>query len=334
MSTRSLSSKYVTFLNTVDPEGRNEHELYLDNMSPTVWAQYGSISYSADADTGEHYTVAFPEWAQKPFNLGDFRRGARFANSLTNGEVLSKKEETSGGFTYDVYEVRLSPESEKGMYDMAEETPTRTGDEGFVVANNDEWIKAAYYDPKGGGTESYWVYPTGPFDQPNVSVLDPDTGDVTNADDQPLATYNPNDPTSTLDTPGAPPGAAPTWCPSQVGEKACKTVTPFNLPLTAGVDYKDALPGEREHGRPGEDALPVGHVRHGRQRRRGPRHARAAACRATTSCGSGATTTAVSPTRRRTRWRSRPSATSRRIRPSRGSIPWLGFRLAVIGDIG
>jgi formylglycine-generating enzyme required for sulfatase activity len=24
-----------------------------------------------------------------------------------------------------------------------------------------------------------------------------------------------------------------------VGEKACKTVTPFNLPLTAGVDYKD-----------------------------------------------------------------------------------------------
>jgi len=149
--------QYVTFLNTVDPEGRNEHELYLDNMSPTVWAQYGSISFSTDADTGEHYTVAFPQWAQKPFNLGDFRRGARFANSLTSGDVLSKKQDTSGGFTYDVYEVRLSPETEKGMYDMAEETPTRTGDEGFVVANNDEWIKAAYYDPKGGGTESYWA---------------------------------------------------------------------------------------------------------------------------------------------------------------------------------
>ena len=67
--------QYVTFLNTVDPEGRNEHELYLDNMSPTVWARYGAISFSADADTGQHYTVAFPEWAQKPFNLGDFRRG-------------------------------------------------------------------------------------------------------------------------------------------------------------------------------------------------------------------------------------------------------------------
>jgi hypothetical protein len=230
--------QYVTFLNTVDPEGRNEHELYLDNMSPTVWAQYGSISYSADADTGEHYTVAFPEWAQKPFNLGDFRRGARFANSLTNGDVLSKKQESSGGFTYDVYEVRLSLESEKGMYDMAEETPTRTGDKGFAIANNDEWVKAAYYDPKGGGTDSYWAYPTGPFDQPNVSVLDPATGDVTNADDQPLATYNPNDPNSSVDTPGAPPGAAPTWCPPQVGKKACETVTPFNLPLTSEFEYR------------------------------------------------------------------------------------------------
>ena len=131
------------------------------------------------------------------------------------------------------------PRPRRACTTWPQETPTRTGDKGFVIANNDEWIKAAYYDPKGGGTESYWVYPTGPFDQPNVSVLDPDTGDVTNADNQPLATYNPNDPNSSLDTPGAPPGAAPNWCPSQVGKKACETVTPFNLPLTAGVDYKN-----------------------------------------------------------------------------------------------
>ncbi len=231
-------SQYVTFLNTADPEGRNLRQLYLDNMSPTVWAQYGSISYSSDADRAKHYSVAYPEWTDKPLNFGDFRRGARFANSLTNGDVLSKKQETSGGFAYDVYEVRLSPETEKGMYDMAEETPTRTGSTGFVVSSNDEWVKAAYYDPKGGGTESYWAYPTGPFDQPNVSVLDPDTGDVTNADKQPLATYNPNDPNSSVDTPGAPAGAAPTWCPSQVGQEACETVTPFTFPLPPGFDYQ------------------------------------------------------------------------------------------------
>jgi hypothetical protein len=211
-------------------------------MNPTVWSQYGPINYSSGSGVapGTHYSVAYPEWAQKPFNFGDFRRGARFVNSLSNGTVLSKTSSTSGTFKYVTYKVRLSPETEKGMYDMTKETPTRTADEGFVLPSNDEWVKAAYYDPKGGGTESYWLYPTGPFDEPNVSVLDPDTGDVTNADKQPLATYNPNDPNSSVDTPGAPAGAAPTWCPSPVGQQACKTgATPFNLALPgSGLEYQ------------------------------------------------------------------------------------------------
>jgi hypothetical protein len=88
--------QYVTFLNTVDPEGKNRHDLYIDYMSPTVWPKYGSVSYSAGAAVGKHYSVAYPQWADKPFNFGDFRRGARFANSLTNGKVLSKTESTSG----------------------------------------------------------------------------------------------------------------------------------------------------------------------------------------------------------------------------------------------
>jgi len=83
-------SQYVTFLNTVDPRGKNPHDLYNDDMSPTVWPQYGSIRYTASAPTGQHYSVAYPQWANKPFNFGDFRRGARFVNSLTNGKVLSK----------------------------------------------------------------------------------------------------------------------------------------------------------------------------------------------------------------------------------------------------
>src|SRR6266550_606282 len=75
-------SQYVTFLNTADPDGKNLHQLYLDNMSPTVWPQYGSIRYSSGAAPGEHYSVAYPEWGDKPLNFGNFRRGARFANSL------------------------------------------------------------------------------------------------------------------------------------------------------------------------------------------------------------------------------------------------------------
>ena len=75
---------------------------------------------------------------------------------------------------------------------------------------------------------------------PNISVLDPTTGDVTNADKQPLATYNPNDPNSSVDTPGAPAGTAPTWCPSQAGLD-CATIFPPELP--PGLDLPSLYMG-------------------------------------------------------------------------------------------
>jgi formylglycine-generating enzyme required for sulfatase activity len=208
-------------------------------MNPTVWPKYGSIAYSSGAAFGKHYSVAYPEWAQKPFNFGDFRRGAEFVNSLFNGTVLSKTQSSSGAFKYVTYKVRLSPRTEQGMYDMKTETPTRTASTGFVLPSNDEWVKAAYYDPKHGGTNSYWVYPTGPFDPPNPSKLNPTTGDVTNASTQPLATYNPNDPNSSTDTPGSPAGAAPDWCPSQAGSN-CDEL-PIDFP--PGLDLEKNFMG-------------------------------------------------------------------------------------------
>ena len=227
-------SQYVTFLNTVDPRGRNTLQLYFDDMSPTNWPKYGSISYSSSAAPGQHYSVAYPEWADKPFGFANFTVAARFANSLTNGKVLSKTSSSSNGFNYVTYTVRLSPKTATGMYSIANPQTTRTKSTGFVIPSNNEWVKAAYYDPKGGGTDSYWAYPTGPFNQPNVAVLNPTTGDVENGSDQPLATYNPNDPNSSVDTPGAPPGAGPDWCPSQAGSN-CDTL-PADFPT--GLDLE------------------------------------------------------------------------------------------------
>ncbi|MGP0032941.1 MAG: hypothetical protein ACLPVF_20850 [Acidimicrobiales bacterium] len=218
-------SQYVTFLNTVDPRGRNALDLYFDDMNPVNWPQYGSVRYTPGTALGQHYSVAYPQWAKMPFNFASFSRAARFANSLTNGTVLSKTSSSSGGFNYVTYKVRLSPRTATGMYNMANPATTRTRSNGFVVPSNNEWVKAAYYDPRGGGTDSYWAYPTGPFNQPNVAVLNPGTGAVENASDQPLATYNPNDPNSAVDTPGAPPGTAPTWCPYQAGS-TCGALPP------------------------------------------------------------------------------------------------------------
>ncbi|HEY5052740.1 MAG TPA: hypothetical protein VII45_04955 [Solirubrobacterales bacterium] len=230
-------SQYVTFLNTVDPNGKNPHDLYNDDMSPTVWPKYGSIRYSPEAGRSQHYAVAYPEWADKPFNWGDFRRSARFANSVSNGKVLSSTPSMSGGFKYVTYTVRLSPKTERGVYDLSNPATTRTGSTGFVLPSNDEWVKAAYYDPKHGGTDSYWAYPTGPFNPPHPSKLNPKNGNVINGSEQPLSTYNPHDPNSELITSGSPRGAAPTWCPSQAGP-TCKKVFPADLPQ--GLDLPNS----------------------------------------------------------------------------------------------
>ena len=48
------------------------------------------------------------------------------------------------------------------MYDMTERAVTRSHKAGFVIPSQNEWIKAAYFDPNGGGKYSYWKYPTNP----------------------------------------------------------------------------------------------------------------------------------------------------------------------------
>lgn len=215
--------QYVTFLNVVDPKGRNHLGLYRDSMSPVAMPKYGSIAFDADAPEGEHYAVADPTWTDKPFGFADFPRAARFANSLSNGKVLSRDTSSADGFEVTTYRVRLSHETESGMYDMSDPSAERGASTGFVIPSNDEWIKAGHFDPAGGGTLGYWQYPTGPTDAPNAALLDPRTGDVANADEQPLAVYNPG-------FPDAASGTYPTWCPPNQTQEACDTINPLNLP--------------------------------------------------------------------------------------------------------
>lgn len=228
-------SQWVVFLNTVDRFGRNRHHLWDAPESSTVWPKFGSINRNLKAPPGQRYYVASPAWANKPYNSADFTRAARFANALRNGKLLSKKTTvvtTVSGEQLRVttYRVRLSTETETGMYTMSNRRATRNSDVGFMVSSQDEWIKAAYYDPKGGGKFSYWDYPTNPGtfvncpvdkegcaagEQPAATQLDAN-GNVTNAGDQPLATFE------------AVPGTAPDWCPQPFTAEQC-TQTPVAL---------------------------------------------------------------------------------------------------------
>ncbi|HSR94610.1 MAG TPA: hypothetical protein VLK56_07060 [Solirubrobacterales bacterium] len=232
-------AQWVAFLNTVDPAGRNKHRLYSSDESSSAWPKYGQIDFSAGAAKGRHYSVASPEWAEKPYGFANFLRSARFDNALYNGRLLSKRAAAEGGFRYVTYRVRLSRQTENGMYDMTERAATRSRKSGFVVPSQNEWIKAAYFDPDGGGKYSYWKYPTNPgvfetedeaASAPKATTLDPTTGDVTNSSTQPLATFHAS---------GTP---APSWCPAAVGAEACANVNPFGIdPTTYAAAYQGSL---------------------------------------------------------------------------------------------
>ena len=231
--------QYVAFLNTVDPFGRNGLGLYSENESGAAWPRFGQIDYSALATAGKHYTAAAPEWNDKPYGFADFLRAARFDNSVANGKVLSKTESVRGSGNeedrYVTYKVRLSRRTGTGMYDMHKRAPVRTAETGFVIPSQNEWIKAAYFDRTGGGTYSYWWYPTNvgsPFIEdtgPTQVKLDPTNGDVVNQGEGPLANFRAGGET-----------AAPYWCPSNQTEEACKTVNPLHMPAKA---YEKAFAG-------------------------------------------------------------------------------------------
>jgi formylglycine-generating enzyme required for sulfatase activity len=233
--------QWVDFLNTADPKGIDRHDLYDPTESSKAWPKYGQINRARRAAKSRHYSVAYPEWADKPYAFADFLRAARFTNSLFNGRLISKSASEVGGVGLISYKVRLSPRTGRGMYDLAgskRNGATRAKNRGFVVPSQDEWIKAAYYDPSGGGTYSYWKYPTnagvfgdGTATAPSQTTLDPTTGDVTNAATQPLATYHAS---------GA---AAPTWCPAAIQPPSnCSSVNPFGIdPTTYAELYQGSV---------------------------------------------------------------------------------------------
>ena len=119
-----------------------------------VWsavAEVRAVNFDASTQSGRHYSVASPEWTDKPFAFANFLRAARFANSLYNGDVLSKREGTGAGFDTVAIGFKLPTDEVLGMYDLSRRRATRTSASGFVIPSQDEWIKAAYFDPSGGG---------------------------------------------------------------------------------------------------------------------------------------------------------------------------------------
>ena len=125
-------------------------------------------SGSADSHT---YSVA-ADWEDRPVNYVSWGDAARFANWLTNGMPAGVQDLTT---------------TEDGSYFLngamssAElSAVTREADAQYVIPLEDEWYKAAYYDPDKIGGAGYWDYPTGADAPPSNILADPDPGNNAN----------------------------------------------------------------------------------------------------------------------------------------------------------
>jgi formylglycine-generating enzyme required for sulfatase activity len=154
------NAQYTAFLNAVDPTGANANGIYNTSMGSDI---RGGITYTAGATSGAKYTIR-TSMGDKPVNYVSWYDSARFTNWLHNGQG-------AGG-------------TETGAYTLSGNTGVITKNVGATVwlPSENEWYKAAYYDPTPGASgNNYWLYPTQSDTVPTVGTANI-TGDISNPD--------------------------------------------------------------------------------------------------------------------------------------------------------
>ena len=163
--------EYCEFLNAVAKT--DTYGLYNPQMADTTNTLGCNIQRTGSRlNPGSYaYSVA-SDWADRPVNLVSWGDAARFCNWLTNGQPTGPQDLTT---------------TEDGSYylngatsDAALLAVTRKANAEWVIPTEDEWYKAAYYDPNKLGGAGYWDYPTGTDTVPNNGNPGGDTGNSAN----------------------------------------------------------------------------------------------------------------------------------------------------------
>jgi formylglycine-generating enzyme len=142
------AGQYCEFLNAVAKT--DTYGLYSPYMN-TMYFFYGCNIVREQSNGRYSYSVA-PDGANRPVNLVSWGDAARFCNWLTNGQPTGDQDLTT---------------TEDGSYYLNGATDpeamlavVRKPDAHYVIPTENEWYKAAYYDPEKPGGAGYWDYAT------------------------------------------------------------------------------------------------------------------------------------------------------------------------------
>jgi len=156
------AGQYVEFLNAV-AGGVDTYGLYVEGMAIPYWGS--DITRNGDGTLSDPYTYSVPPAAvDRPVNFVSWGDTARFANWMHNGQPTGAQDSST---------------TEDGSYYLNGATDTaalwavtRKPGATWVIPSEDEWYKAAYYDPQKPGGPGYWFFPTRSDIQPGRDLAD------------------------------------------------------------------------------------------------------------------------------------------------------------------
>lgn len=153
-------TQYLAFLDAVAkvPASPAIEDLWVEDMQKTYsYVSPGLIARSGSGTAADPYVftaVADPalgaDSGRRPILNISWFSAARFANWMHNGATATSSTET-GAYTLDG--------ATKGVF-------MKNPDARWWIPSEDEWYKAAYYDPTRSGANKYWTYPTGTDERP------------------------------------------------------------------------------------------------------------------------------------------------------------------------
>jgi sulfatase modifying factor 1 len=143
------ATQYTAFLNAVAKT--DTYGLYNSNMA----SSFAAAGISQSGSSGS-YTYATTKNGNFPINYVTWGDAARFANWLTNNQPTGAE----GNGTTETGSYTLNG----AITDTALLAVTRNANANYVIPTENEWYKAAYYNPAGS---SYYLYPTSSNSQPS-----------------------------------------------------------------------------------------------------------------------------------------------------------------------